>query len=141
MRLRDVIVQMMCMRSTVCKLLFAFASLLSSGAQDTCAQDKLSSADEEAPLSIAPEVEKAFDKIAGRLKSAKSTRATVELTSRALAGDEELQSERAVYQIASQAPDQLTVFFKGPVNCSGSMRTVRRHRYHLPMMRTCNLTV
>ncbi len=55
-----------------------------------------------------------LSQLSARINSAKSTRATVELTSRALVGTEELQTERAVYQIASQSTNRFTVFFKSP---------------------------
>ncbi len=102
-------------------------------------QDATSAAnEEETPLVIAPEVQQAFDKIAVRLKSAKSTRATVELTSRALSGEEELQAEfRSIRSSLRPLTDSL-FFSKVPGNFFASMPTASRHPSLLPMTPTCN---
>lgn len=54
----------------------------------------------------------ALDIVGRKIKAAKVSRATVELTSRARIGDQEISNEKAVYQIASASPNRYTVYYK-----------------------------
>lgn len=58
------------------------------------------------------EARRTLDVVGQILKSAKVSRATVELTTRSKIGTEVVQSQQAVYQIASAAPNLYTAYLK-----------------------------
>ncbi len=71
----------------------------------------------------------ALDIIAKPISSATVSRATVETTSRAKFGGQEATNEKAVYQIASSAPKNFTVYYKSPdqpfrIFCNGEQAAV-----------------
>ncbi|MGV3486717.1 MAG: TlpA family protein disulfide reductase [Planctomycetaceae bacterium] len=76
------------------------------------------------PKPIDDAVAAALEIVGQKIHAAKVSRATVELTSRARIGEQELTNDKAVYQIASAAPNRYTVYYKAEsqsfrVFCSG----------------------
>jgi len=70
------------------------------------------SSDDDEQKKACEEARKTLDIVGQILKSAKVSRATVELTTRGKIGDEVVQSQQAVYHIASAAPNLYTAYLK-----------------------------
>ncbi len=92
-------------------------------------QKETSSANASQEAADLAEVTAAIDIVGKRLASAKTSRATVELTSRSMIGDEVVSTESAVYQIASKAPNQFALSFKTEeqafrITCDGESSAV-----------------